>query len=72
MFLTRITGESDPCEVTEETKVMRNVFRAKQRSWGRRVCVIRRDVTNKQHPAAKREQAERVDRREGAGFHVHV
>ena len=50
----------------------RNVFPTKQRSWERRICVIRRDVTNKQHPAAKREQAERVDRGEGAGFHVHV
>ena len=39
----------------------------KQRSWGRRVCVIRKDVTNQQGPAAKREQAERVARGEGAG-----
>ena len=44
----------------------------KQRSLGRRVCVIREDVTNKQDPAAKRNQAERVDRGEGAGFHLHV
>lgn len=29
---------------------------------GRRVCVIREDVTNQQGPAAKREQAERVAR----------
>ena len=56
---TRITEELDPWEVTEETQVMRNVFPAKQRSWGRRVCVIRRDVMNKQDPAAKREEAER-------------
>ena len=69
---TRITEELDPWEVTEETQVMRNVFPTKQRSWGRRVCVIRRDVMNKQDPAAKREQAERVDRGRGAGFHVHV
>ena len=40
----------------------------KQRSWGRRVFVIRKDVTNKQNPAAKRKQAERVDRGEGVGF----
>ena len=39
----------------------------KQRSWGRRVCVIREDMTNQQDPAAKREQAERVARGEGAG-----
>ena len=44
----------------------------KQRSWGRRVCVIRRDVTNKQDPAAKRKEAERVDRGEGAGCHLQV
>ena len=25
----------------------------KQRSWGRRVCVIREDATNKQGPASK-------------------
>ena len=48
------------------------MFPTKQRLWERRVCVIRRDVMNKQDPAAKREQAERVDRGEGAGFHVHV
>ena len=44
------------------------MFTAKQRSWGRRVFVIRKDVTNKQNPAAKRKQAERVDRGEGGGF----
>ena len=44
----------------------------KQRSLGRRVCVIRRDVTNKQDTAAKKKQAERVDRGEGAGCHLHV
>ena len=44
----------------------------KQRSWGRRVFVIRRDVTDKQDPAAKRKQAERVDRGERAGCHLHV
>ena len=44
----------------------------KQRSWGRRVFVIRRDVTDKQDPAAKRKQAERVDRGEGVSFHLHV
>ena len=44
----------------------------KQRSLGRRVCVIRRDVTNKQDPAAKRKQAERVDRGERASFHLHI
>ena len=46
------------------------MFTAKQRSWGRRVCVIRKDVTNKQDLAAKRKQTERVekvDRGEGAG-----
>ena len=44
----------------------------KQRSWGRRVCVIREDATNKQGPAAKRKEAERVARGEGAGFHLHL
>ena len=48
------------------------MFPTKQRSWGRKVCVIRKDVTNKQDPAAKRKQAERVDKGEGAGFHLHV
>ena len=45
------------------------MFPTKQRSWGRRVCLVRKDVTNKQEPAAKRKQAERVekvDRGEGA------
>ena len=46
------------------------MFPTKQRSWGRKVCVIRKDVTNKQDLAAKRKQTERVekvDRGEGAG-----
>ena len=46
------------------------MFPTKQRSWGRRVCLVRKDVTNKQDPKAKRKQAERVekvDRGEGAG-----
>ena len=46
------------------------MFPTRQRSWGRRVCLVRKDVTNKQDPAAERKQAERVekgDRREGAG-----
>ena len=34
--------------------------------------IISRDVTNEQDPAAKRKQAERVDRGEGAGFHLHI
>lgn len=37
------------------------------------VCfIIRRGVTNKQDPAAKRKQAEKVDRGEGASCHFHV
>ena len=37
------------------------------------VCfIIRRGVTNKQDPAAKRTQAEKVDRGEGASCHFHV
>ena len=48
------------------------MFSTKQRLWGGKVCVIRKDVINKQDPAAKREQAERVDRGEGVGFHLHV
>ena len=48
------------------------MFPTKQRSWGRRVYVIRKDVTNKQDPAAKRKQAERVDRGEGARCHLQV
>ena len=37
------------------------MFPTRQRSWGRRVCLVRKDVTNKQDPAAKRKQAERVE-----------
>ena len=48
------------------------MFTTKQSLWGRRVCVMRKDVTNKQDLAAKRKQAERVDRGEGAGCHLHV
>ena len=72
-FLTKITGELDPWEVTEETHVTREKHVPHQAEvMGRKVCVIREDVTNKQDPAAKRKQAERVDRGERAGFHLHI
>ena len=34
--------------------------------------IIRRDVISEQDPAAKRKQAERVDRGEGTSFHLHI
>ena len=72
-FLTKITGELDPWEVTEETHVTREKHVPHQAEvMGRKVCVIREDVTNKQDPAAKRKQAERVDRGERASFHLHI
>ena len=46
------------------------MFPPRQKSWGRRVCLVRKDVTNKQDLAAKRKQAERVEkveRGEGPG-----
>lgn len=73
LFLRRIAGESDHWEVTEETRVIKEKYvTTKQLSWGRRVCLIRKDVTQKQEPSSQRKQAERVDAGEGGNSHLHA
>ena len=48
LFLKSIAGDLDPWEVTEKTHVMREKYVHRQAEvMGKRVCVIRKDVTNK-------------------------
>lgn len=73
LFLRRIAGESDHWEVTEEARVIKEKYvTTKQLSWGRRVCLIRKDETHKQAPSSQRKQAERVDAGEGGNSHLHA
>ena len=60
-----------PCILfLEETCV--HVQALRQRVSGPSLFHNQEGVTNKQGPAAKRKQAEKVDRGEGAGRHLHI